>query len=74
VASVPIRAGDLLVTVLCSGGQMVIHVDPVATSNLTCAVDAITPVRNVHTVGSAKDVNIWVEAPESVQWSMRVEE
>jgi len=73
IATLPVRAGNLVVTILCSGGQLTVHVDPVATSTVTCAEDRITPVRNVHGLGSAKDVNISVDAPDTVEWSMRVE-
>jgi hypothetical protein len=73
VATISVRAGELLVTVLCTGGQMIIHAEPVATSNVTCA-DTLTPVRNVHALGSPSSISIWVEASEDVRWTLRIEQ
>lgn len=74
VASISVKPGEVLVTILCTGGTMVVHMEPIATSTIPCAVDSMTLSRNSYNLGSGKDVNISVEAGPTVQWNLRVEQ
>ncbi|MFI5534492.1 hypothetical protein ACIA8O_38755 [Kitasatospora sp. NPDC051853] len=74
VASISAKTGDLLVTILCTGGTLTLRMDPVSTTTIPCAADAVTPTRNNFHLGSPKDINVSVDAPETVRWNMRIEQ
>ncbi|MFJ8046167.1 hypothetical protein ACIRBX_37240 [Kitasatospora sp. NPDC096147] len=74
VASFSARPGDLFVTILCTGGTLILRMDPVSTTTIVCAADAVTPTTNNFRLSSPKDINVSVEAPEAVLWNMRIEQ
>ncbi|QKW23975.1 hypothetical protein HUT16_37215 [Kitasatospora sp. NA04385] len=74
VANLSVKAGELTVTILCTGGTLTLHMEPVSTTTIPCAVGSVTPSRNSFHLGSPKDINVSVDAPETVQWNMRIEQ
>jgi hypothetical protein len=68
------KPGDVQITILCTGGNLVLHLDPVTVTTIPCAVGAITPSRNVFHLTSARMLGIRVEVAGGVQWNLRVEE
>jgi hypothetical protein len=68
------QAGEMDVTMFCTGGSLVIKVDPVSTTTIPCDTAAVTPVRNVFHLGSPKDIQVSIDAPATVQWNLRIEQ
>jgi hypothetical protein len=74
VGTLQVSSGDLVLRSDCTGGTLTMRVDPVATIPITCDANDVTPVQNVIKLREAKRVTITVEAPDSVQWNLRVEQ
>ncbi|AUG79162.1 hypothetical protein CFP65_4413 [Kitasatospora sp. MMS16-BH015] len=74
MASISVGKGDLLVTILCTGGSLVLHMEPVSTTTIPCTIGAVTPVRNNFHLGSPKDISVSVDAEATVRWNMRIEQ
>ena len=68
------RAGDLQVTILCTGGALVLDLAPVTSTTIPCAADGGTPSRNVFHLSTARTFSIRVDAAGGVRWNLRVEE
>jgi hypothetical protein len=68
------KPGDVQITILCTGGNLVLHLDPVTVTTIPCAVGSITPSRNVFHLTSPRKLGIRVEVAGGVEWNLRVEE
>jgi hypothetical protein len=68
------KPGDVQITILCTGGTLVLHLDPVTVTTIPCAIGSITPSRNVFHLASPRKLGIRVEVTGGVQWNLRVEE
>ncbi|QKW17670.1 hypothetical protein HUT16_00050 [Kitasatospora sp. NA04385] len=42
VANLSVKAGELTVTILCTGGTLTLHMEPVSTTTIPCAVGSVT--------------------------------
>ncbi|MFJ1752753.1 hypothetical protein [Kitasatospora sp. NPDC088134] len=67
-------AGELDVTMFCTDGDLVVHLDPVSTTTIPCPPGVVTPVKDVFHLGSPKDLTVRVEAPPGARWNMRIEQ
>lgn len=68
------RAGDLQVTILCTGGTLVLELAPVTRTTIPCASGAVTPSRNVFHLNAPQTLTVRVEVGIGVRWNLRVEE
>jgi hypothetical protein len=68
------RAGDMQVTILCTGGTLVLDLAPVTRTTIPCATGAITPSRNVFHLNAPQTFGIRVEVGSGVHWNLRVEQ
>jgi hypothetical protein len=68
-----VQAGDLEITSDCTGGEVVETVESIATFPIACAVDALTPTRNVVTLSKSTTVTIHVEASAGARWNLLVD-
>jgi hypothetical protein len=66
--------GDVIATMLCTGGPVDMHLDPVASANIQCDTGAVSPVRNVFGVLTAQKILVRVSAGPGVEWNLRVAE
>ncbi|GAA2747124.1 hypothetical protein [Kitasatospora cinereorecta] len=74
VGTVTAQPGDLAFTLVCTGGEVVVHLDPVSTATVLCPTEAVTPFHNVHRLDSRQDVGVSVEAAAGVRWALRIEQ
>ncbi|WP_407913993.1 hypothetical protein [Kitasatospora sp. NE20-6] len=74
VGSFSARAGEMDVTMYCTGGSLTVHVDPVSTSTVPCDTAAVTPLLDVFHLEAAQDVHVSVDAPPGVRWNLRIEQ
>lgn len=68
-----VHAGDLEITSDCTGGEVVVTVESIATFPIPCALDAVTPTRNVVALPKSTTVTIHVEAPVGARWNLLVD-
>jgi len=74
-AVISIVPGDVTATMLCTGGELQMYLDPVASATVQCDKGAVSPVRNVFRVKTgAKGIKVRVTAGAGVVWNLRVEE
>jgi hypothetical protein len=74
-AVISIVPGDVTATMLCTGGELQMYLDPVASATVQCDRGAVSPVRNVFRVKTgAKGIKVRVTAGPGVVWNLRVEE
>lgn len=73
VGDVPPGKDELWVLFRCRGdGQAEIILEPGVSMPFTCLDDLISPIMNRLDLGRRKTLTVRVQAPESVEWALRV--
>lgn len=66
--------GDLWIGGRCSGGDLEVHVDPVAVFPIPCRALAGEPFLNQVVMARPTTVTVSVTAPETVSWELEVQQ
>ncbi|MFG2820079.1 hypothetical protein ACGFX4_11695 [Kitasatospora sp. NPDC048365] len=74
VGSYALAAGEVVVVVVCSDGDLVVRLEPASVSTVICPPGTVTPVRNVFRLLAPQDVDVRVEAPAGARWTLRIEQ
>lgn len=74
VGSFPATAGHLWIRGRCAGGDLQLHVDPLAVLPMPCDKLGDLPFENRITLRRARQITISVVAPASMIWGLRVEQ
>jgi hypothetical protein len=73
VGDIPPGKEGLWVLFRCQGqGQAEIILEPDVTMPFTCLDDVISPIMNRIDLGARKTLTVRIQAPDSVEWALRV--
>lgn len=74
VGSFAVNPGDLWIRGRCAGGNLNLHLEPLAVLPIPCDRLNNLPFQNQITLRRARQVTLSVVAPEAMVWGLRVEQ
>jgi hypothetical protein len=74
VAEIKVNAGEVVTTLLCTGGTLNLYLDPAVSNTVQCANGPVSPIHNVFRMATARSLLVRVKVGPDVRWNLRVEQ